>query len=178
MENEPYRISANDLFAQIKELLAQIPPHSLKQTSLHTPHSTLLEIHRLLVLACHEAIRNTNQAYGNLFSQVDYLCKKHHVSISDRIAIQTMRRHSNRHEPLSYEDQMYDIRALCLFISAVFQVSIPHEIVTRIPATNRIPDTKSEKRYDYLRCIVQEWNEEVITATTGQGETTDGVLMD
>ena len=42
MENEPYRISANDLFAQIKELLAQIPPHSLKQTSLHTPHSSLL----------------------------------------------------------------------------------------------------------------------------------------
>ena len=185
MENEPYRVSANDLFAQIKELLAQIPPHSLKQTSLHTPHSTfhiphstLLEIHRLLVLACHEAIRNTNQAYGNLFSQVDYLCKKHHVPISDRIAIQTMRRHSNRHEPLSYEDLMYDIRALCLFISAVFQVSIPHEIVTRIPATNRIPDTKSEKRYDYLRCIVQEWNEEVITATTGQEETTDVVLID
>ena len=173
MENEPYRISANDLFAQIKELLAQIPP----QNEAAEP-SVKFKVHQILVLACHEAIRNTNQAYGNLFSQVDYLCKKHHVPISDRIAIQTMRRHSNRHEPLSYEDLMYDIRALCLFISAVFQVSIPHEIVTRIPPTNRIPDTKNQKRYDYLRCIVQEWNEEVITATTEQEETTDVVLID
>ena len=180
VESQSYRVSANDLFAQIKELLDQIPPYPSEQISLHTPPFTLLEttIHRILVLACHEAIRDTNQAYGNLFSQVDYLCKKHHVSISDRIAIQTMRRHSNRHEPLSYGELMYDIRALSLFISTVFQVSIPHEIVTRIPATNRIPDTQNEKRYNYLRCIVQEWNEEVITATTGEEDTTDVVLID
>ncbi len=180
MESQSYRVSANDLFAQIKELLDQSSKFFAEQNSLHTPPSTLLEttIHRILVLACHEAIRDTNQAYGNLFSQVDYLCKKHHVSISDRIAIQTMRRHSNRHEPLSYDELMYDIRALSLFISTVFQVAIPHEIVTRIPATNRLPDTQSEKRYDYLRCIVQEWNEEVITATTGEEETTDVVLID
>ena len=180
MESQSYRVSANDLFAQIKEMLDQSSKFFAEQVSLRTPPSTLLEttIHRLLVLACHEAIRDTNQAYGNLFSQVDYLCKKHHVSISDRIAIQTMRRHSNRHEPLSYDDLMYDIRALSLFISTVFQVAIPHEIVTRIPATNRIPDTKSEKRYDYLRCIVQEWNEELITATIGEEETTDVVLID
>lgn len=180
MESQSYRVSANDLFEQIKELLDQISKFFAEQNSLHTPPFTLLEttIHHILVLACHEAIRDTNQAYGNLFSQVDYLCKKHHVSISDRIAIQTMRRHSNRHEPLSYDELMYDIRALSLFISTVFQVAIPHEIVTRIPATNRLPDTQSEKRYDYLRCIVQEWNEEVITATTGEEETTDVVLID
>ena len=109
-----YHVSAEDLFGQISELISTLPvpsdPHTLVPSYLSS------SLHRILVLACHEAIRDTNQAYGNLFSQVDYLCKQHHVSISDRIAIQTMRRHSNRHESLSYEDMMYDIRALCLFI--------------------------------------------------------------
>ena len=93
MENEPYRVSANDLFAQIKELLAQIPPQNeaAEPSVKFKVQSSKFKVHRLLVLACHEAIRNTNQAYGNLFSQVDYLCKKYHVPISIAIAMNPCR---------------------------------------------------------------------------------------
>ena len=166
-----YHVSAEDLFGQISELLDQL---SIVNCQLSIVNS----LHRILVIACHEAIRDTNQAYGNLFSQVDYLCKKHQVAVTDRIAIQTMRRHSNRRESLSYEDLMYDIRALCLFISAVFHTSVPHNIVTRIPATNKIPDSRQGDRYDYIRCIVREWDEETITVTTAQEDTDDLLVVD
>ena len=171
-----YHVSAEDLFGQIGELISTLPVPSDHHTLV--PPYLSSSLHRILVLACHEAIRDTNQAYGNLFSQVDYLCKQHHVSISDRIAIQTMRRHSNRHESLSYEDMMYDIRALCLFISAVYHISVPHQLVTRIPATNKIPDSRQGDRYDYIRCIVREWDEETITVTTAQEDADDVMVID
>ena len=43
--------------------------------------------HETLVLVCHEGLRDSGQAYGNLFSQVDYLCRRHHVRLPDRIAV-------------------------------------------------------------------------------------------
>lgn len=47
------------------------------------------------------------------------------IKVADKIAIQTMRRHSNSQEPLSGEDLKYDARALALFISAVFGWMFP-----------------------------------------------------
>ena len=168
---EPYRVSAEELFAQIGELLDLL----LQSGDVFMPQHTL---HRVLVITCHEGIRDTNQAYGNLFSQVDYLCKKHHIAVKDRIAIQTMRRHSNHREPLSHEDLMYDIRALALFISAVFETSIPHAVATRIPHSNKPYDPIYSPYYDYLRGVVETWDEETITVTIEQEDHTDTLLID
>ena len=168
---EPYRVSAEELFAQIEELLDLL----LQSGDVFMPQHTL---HRVLVITCHEGIRDTNQAYGNLFSQVDYLCKKHHIAVKDRIAIQTMRRHSNHREPLSHEDLMYDIRALALFISAVFETSIPHAVATRIPHSNKPYDPIYSPYYDYLRGVVETWDEETITVTIEQEDHTDTLLID
>ncbi len=168
---EPYRVSAEELFAQIEELLDLL----LQSGDVFMPQHTL---HRVLVITCHEGIRDTNQAYGNLFSQVDYLCKKHHIAVKDRIAIQTMRRHSNHREPLSHEDLMYDIRALALFISAVFETSIPHAVATRIPHSNKPYDPIYSPYYDYLRGVVETWDEETITVAMEQEDHTDTLLID
>ncbi|MBR7017895.1 MAG: AAA family ATPase [Prevotella sp.] len=168
---EPYRVSAEELFAQIGELLDLL----LQSGDVFMPQHTL---HRVLVITCHEGIRDTNQAYGNLFSQVDYLCKKHHIAVKDRIAIQTMRRHSNHREPLSHEDLMYDIRALALFISAVFETSIPHAVATRIPHSNKPYDPIYSPYYDYLRGVVETWDEESITVTIEQGNHSDTLFID
>ena len=168
---EPYRVSAEELFAQIEELLDLL----LQSGDVFMPQHTL---HRVLVITCHEGIRDTNQAYGNLFSQVDYLCKKHHIAVKDRIAIQTMRRHSNHREPLSHEDLMYDIRALALFISAVFETSIPHAVATRIPHSNKPYDPIYSPYYDYLRGVVETWDEEAITVAIEQEDHTDTLLID
>ena len=127
-------------------------------------------MHETLVLCCAEGLRDSGQAYGNVFSQVDYLCKRHGVRTSDRIAIQTMRRHSNHPTPLSREDLMYDVRALCLLISAVFSVDIPGNLVRLIPTENKPSAHRAGIDRRYVRCIVSRWDDQLIYADTDDGE--------
>lgn len=130
-------------------------------------------MHETLVLACHEAIKDTNQAFGNLFAQVDYLCKHCRVSVADTIAIQTMRRHSNSSEPLSREDQLYDVRALCLFISAVFSTGIPSSLLRVIPKENRPFERAAHTDFSCIRCIVESVEGDTLTVIPEQGIATE-----
>ena len=75
-------ISASELFQRVRELL--ILPDLKPETRNKMMHDTL-------ILCCHEGVKDTKQAFGNLFSQVDYLCKVRGIKIADKIAIQTMR---------------------------------------------------------------------------------------
>ena len=152
-------ITAQELFSRVLEFL---------QTPDLKPEVRNKMMHDTLVLCCHEGIRDTEQSFGNLFSQVDFLCKIHGVSIPDKIAIQAMRRHSNSTEALSKEELLYDARALSIFISAVFSESIPSFLVGVIPTENR-PHEKGKKiDYGYIRCIVQNWDDDYIYATIDQ----------
>ena len=119
-------------------------------------------MHDTLILCCHEGVKNTKQAFGNLFAQVDYLCKVHGIKIADKIDIQTMRRHSNKQEPLSEEDLKYDARALAIFISAVCQTDIPHELTVLIPHTNRPYQKGLDISNRRIRCIVKNWDSDFI----------------
>ena len=137
-------ISAAELFQRVRELL--MLPELEPQTRNKMMHDTL-------ILCCHEGVKDTKQAFGNLFSQVDYLCKARGIKVADKIAIQTMRRHSNSQEPLSGEDLKYDARALALFISAVFGVDVPHELNVLIPHTPRPYQKGLEINNRRIRCI-------------------------
>lgn len=119
-------------------------------------------MHETLVMACGEGTRQMGQGFGNVFSQVDFLCKKHGVSPHDKQAIQTMRRHSNMMEELPHDDLMYDVRALCLFVSAVFSISIPDKLVAIIPTENRPAEHSRQINMRYMRCIVDRWDEDFI----------------
>ena len=141
----------------------------LAQTSVPTG-ATNRYMHETLVLSCAEGLRDTGQAYGNVFSQVDYLCKRSGISLADKIAIQTMRRHSNSQEPLRREDLLYDVRTLCLFVSAVFSVDIPDRLVRLIPTVNRQHETGRGVDYRYIRCIVSRCDDQYIYADTEDGE--------
>lgn len=59
-------ISTAELFQRVRELL--MLPELEPQTRNKMMHDTL-------ILCCHEGVKDTRQAFGNLFSQVDYLCK-------------------------------------------------------------------------------------------------------
>lgn len=146
-------ISAAELFQRIRELL--MLPNLESKTRNKMMHDTL-------ILCCHEGVKNTQQAFGNLFSQVDYLCKVRGISIPNKIAIQTMRRHSNKQEALSEEDLKYDARALALFVSAVFGVDVPHELNVLIPHTNRPQKKGLDINRRYIRCIVKNWDGDFI----------------
>jgi hypothetical protein len=129
-------------------------------------------MHETLVLACAEGTRHTGQGFGNVFAQVDYLCKIHGMAATDKQAIQAMRRRSNHSQPLTPADRMYDVRALCLFISAVFGVSVPDRLVRIIPTENKPAEKGLKVNNRYVRCIVKEWDERFIyvaaDAETGQ----------
>ena len=105
----------------------------------------LRHMHETLVMACAAGIADTRQAYGNLFSQVDYLCKRHNIKIGDVVDIQSMRRHSNSSKPITPEQLLYDVRALCIFISAVFNEDIPGSIVGMVPQTTSEKLAKQEE---------------------------------
>ena len=127
-------------------------------------------MHETLVLACAEALKGSGQGFGNLMAQTDYLCKEAGIGVADRIAIQTMRRHSNRKDSvLTRDDLRYDVRALVLFVSAVFSEDIPHELVTRIPTMGRPTNLTLRINQQYVRCVVSYWDDEYIYATTDEG---------
>ncbi|MDE5947522.1 MAG: hypothetical protein K2G86_01840, partial [Prevotella sp.] len=58
-------------------------------------------LHETLLLACEAASEGGRTGFGNLFSQVDHLCRRYGVAERDRREIQLMRRHSNRKDELS-----------------------------------------------------------------------------
>lgn len=144
-------MTAKELFNRVSDIIGMV----------HDDDSTAYinrVIHDTLVLTCREALSDSQQAFGNLFSQVEYLCRHHRVSTPDLIAIQTMRRHTNHQAPIAHDDLMYDLRALCVFISAVFGTPIPATITGRIPAVNRPFTRRQEAKAPYLRCIITQWN--------------------
>ena len=152
-------ISATELFQRVRELL--MLPDLAPKTRNKMMHDTL-------ILCCHEGVKDTRQAFGNLFSQVDYLCKARGIKVADKIAIQAMRRHSNSQEPLSSEDLKYDARALAIFVSAVFGVDVPHELNVLIPHANRPYQKGLEINNRRIRCIVKNWDSDFIRVDIDQ----------
>lgn len=162
-------ISASELFDRLYEV-------TVSATEPAAVHNR--QLHELLVLTCQAGVATTGQAFGNLFSQVDYLCKSRGVGTNDRKAIHTLRRHSNHDEPLSREDFLYDVRALCLFVSAVFGEAVPDKLVRLIPAINRPSDGSAHVDVHYVRCIVNRWDDTSVTATMEQDSEQETISID
>ena len=98
-------ITAEELFYRVEEILTRTDLDGAARNKM---------MHDTLVLCCHTGIKDTQQSYGNLFSQVDYLCKVHHISAGDNMAIQTMRRHSNSEVALPSKEMKYDLNPVFL----------------------------------------------------------------
>lgn len=151
-------ITAEELFGRVKDILG---------TDGTTAGSVINRmVHDTLAMACHAGVKGTGQAFGNMFSQVDFLCRRCRMSPADRNAIQRMRRHSNHDTLLAREDMLYDMRALCLFISAVFGTAIPSDITPLIPRTDKPKEKSGRINARYIRCIVSLCENKVITAET------------
>ena len=144
---------AQELFARILEVIEFPDNRSDMQNRL---------MHETLVLACHEGLKGTRHGFGNLSSQVDSLCKQFHIKPQDTVAIHLMRRHSNSIAPILHNDLLYDCRALALFISAVFNTSIPSFLVGKIPTEGRRTANILIANYKYIRCAVQSWDDKYI----------------
>jgi len=147
-------MKAEELFELCQELAVEEP-------TIATPR----RMHEVLVLACAEGTRQSGQGFGNLFSQVDYLCKHHHIDMADRVAIQTMRRHSNSHAVPERSALLYDLHALARFVAAVFATSVPGCLLRLLPQ-DRPPAEHHRVDYRCLRCIVTGSDERYVFADT------------
>ena len=158
---------AHELFARIADILS-------------APSETqALIMHETLVIACHEGLKNTRHGFGNLSSQVESLCRQHHIAPQDIVAIQKMRRHSNSTAPILPDDVAYDCRALAIFVSAVVQEAIPSFLVKMIPARGRTTENIQIMNYRYIRCIVREWDDKTIqVAVTNQDSSEELLTVD
>lgn len=152
-------ISVDELFGRCVELATSEPSAASNRF-----------MHETLVLCCAGGMQSSEMAFGNLFSQVDYLTKRCGMTKGHRAAVQQMRRHSNHTEVLSQEEWMQDVRALAQFISAVFKADIPDALVRLIP--HHVTSTKLFQAVNasYIRCIVTNYDEQNILADTVEGE--------
>ena len=133
-------------------------------------------MHETLVIACYEGLKETKHGFGNLSSQVEALCKLHHIAPKDVVAIHKMRRHSNSAAPILPDDIAYDCRALALFVSAVFQEAIPDALVGKLPTHGRITENIQIANYRYIRCIVREWDEQTIQVAVINQDSSEELL--
>lgn len=161
-------MTSDELFDRAAEIAHAV--HSANTTDEYSRlcPKLLRHMHETLVMASAAGVADTEQAYGNLFSQVGYLCKRHRVAVSDVVDIQAMRRHSNKAETITPEQLLYDVRSLCIFVSAVFSCPVPASIIGLVPQTtheklSRREEAKRE-RYPYVRCIVDSIADTSFTA--------------
>ena len=140
-------------------------------------------ITQTLMLACQYGLRLSKHNFGNLSSQIDTLAKTCHISTAHTIAIQRARHHSisplhfsdhneetNEENSISRQELLTDLRAVAIFISAVYEAAIPNAILRSTPAlvSSLQGDTGVSapyNKYRYIRCMIQSISDDVILAT-------------
>lgn len=154
-------MEAGELFEICYEL-AQVPPST----------ESTRQMHEVIALCAAEGCKQHRGTFGNLFSQIDFLCKQLGLKGDLKRAIQTARRHSNMNSVMDTDDWLYDLRAVTLFISAVFSVDVPGRLLQQLPI-NLKPQSKSlHIDRTYLRCIVHSFDDQTIMADTEDGDIT------
>ncbi|MBR6998478.1 MAG: AAA family ATPase [Prevotella sp.] len=151
-------MEASELFDICREL-ATTPPGAEATSRLH----------QVLVLTCAEGCRQQGGAFGNLFAQVDFLCKRIGLSTQLTFDVQTARRHTKSVQPIGEADWPYDVMAVVRLVSAVFQADVPGTLLQLLPADTRPRRKRLRINKDYLRCIVDRVEPDFIHAHTDDG---------
>ena len=137
----------------------------------------LRQLHEVIKLSAAEGCRTQGGTFGNLFSQVDFVCKKFGLKPQQRWAIQQARRRSSlftSHSSLlpSHSSLLYDLRAVTMLVSAVFHEDVPGELLQLLPVNLAPTPEGLTVNQRYVRCIVRSFDETTITADTEDGEIT------
>ena len=143
---------------------------------------TTRQLHEVLTLCAAKGSSSHGGTFGNLFAQIEFVCRTLGVSSTDTHDIQTARRHTNRFNPtLSHDEWLYDIRATVLLVSRVFSTDVPGQLLQHLPVTARPAQERLEINKEQVRCCVKSFDETTIFCTTDNGNivvdyanTTDG----
>lgn len=152
-------ITADELFSRLAAIVT-LPSDG------KTPNKAM---HDILELACTRGTDDNEGAFGNLFSKVDFLCRRYRLNASQTMRVQRMRRDSNHAEPVDPRRWADDCRALAIFVAAVFSTGIPDSLTALLPHDFSRDDDYRPIDYKYIRCIVEQRDEPHcrLTVTTG-----------
>lgn len=128
------------------------------------------QMHELLVLASAQGCSQQGGTFGNLFSQIDWVCKQLRIPRDETQAIQTARRHSNQGQLPAADDWRYDLRAVARYISRVFQADIPGSLLRLLPVNAKPHAERLKVNKLYIRCIVRSFDSHLITVDADEGE--------
>ncbi|MGM9701601.1 MAG: DEAD/DEAH box helicase [Prevotella sp.] len=120
-----------------------------------SPGTVGRQLHALLAEVCHEGVKDTEMAFGNLFAQTAYLCRRHGLGRADTLAIQRMRRRSNHAEREAEAGWRYDLRALATLTAAVTGCGVPDYLLQRLPSDNPLAESTPHIDCRCLRCMVR-----------------------
>lgn len=132
--------------------------------------ANLRQLHEVIKLCAAEGCRSQGGTFGNLFSQIDFVCKHFGLKAQQKWAIQQARRHSNGSETLSLDEWHYDLRAATLLISTIFHEDVPGSLLQLLPVNLQPQPTQLNINKRYIRCIVLSYNDKTITADSEEGE--------
>ena len=126
-------------------------------------------MYELLQIAAARGCSGTGGTFGNLFAQIDFLCKRYGMNAADSYAIQTARRHG-REGVTDREDWLLDLLAVASLISAVYDEDVPGNLRRLLPATVRSMERGLKVNKDCVRCIVKRFDTSTIWAESEEGE--------
>ena len=152
-------MNAKELYDILQELAAGEPSTA-----------NLRQLHEVIKLCAAEGCRSQGGTFGNLFSQIDFVCKHFGLKAQQKWAIQQARRHSNGRETLSLDEWNYDLRAVTLLISSIFHEDVPGSLLQLLPVNLQPQPTQLNINKRYIRCIVRSYNDKMITADSEEGE--------
>lgn len=152
-------MNAKELYDILQELAAGEPSTA-----------NLRQLHEVIKLCAAEGCRSQGGTFGNLFSQIDFVCKHFGLKAQQKWAIQQARRHSNGNETLSLDEWHYDLRAVTLLISTIFHEDVPGSLLQLLPVNLQPQPTQLSINKRYIRCIVRSYNDKTITADSEEGE--------
>lgn len=152
-------MNAKELYDILQELAAGEPSTA-----------NLRQLHEVIKLCAAEGCRSQGGTFGNLFSQIDFVCKHFGLKAQQKWAIQQARRHSNGRETLSLDEWHYDLRAVTLLISTIFHEDVPGSLLQLLPVNLQPQPSQLSINKRYIRCIVRSYNDKTITADSEEGE--------
>lgn len=152
----PLALQAKELYDRISEIFSTPREHRNRL------------LHEVIVLACQEGVRGERQAFGNLFAQVDFLCRKLGIAPADAMAIQKARYDSNQAEPMDDEDMPYDCRAAALLVEYVLGEAVPKGLTALLPHHPKPKKRVQGSRWTALRCVVSSWDKQQCHALTAE----------
>lgn len=135
-----------------------------------------VELYRIFHEILKERTRESKLDFSGAFARMDYLCKQLQYTEEEYRRLNSLRaraREIQGQQGTSLSEQAWwdDLKTLAQFISRVYQIELPEELARRLPKTYHLPLPQRHLTGDYLRLIVDSWDDQYIYGKTADAGT-------